>query len=319
MNKEYGIDKMFPEYNFLVTGVSYVGNPKSNTVMYVTKKVERLVDNLRNKCVKNCLIFAEKGIAVDEDLLDNNHFVFSSNPVGEYAEFLNKFVAEQKRIECSKKYLLTEGGYYLGEDVQIGNGCYIEPNCLIGHGVTIGDSASILSGTVIKNSNIGNNFIANENSVIGAYGFTMATDSGGNKIRIPTLGAVIIGDNVEVGSHNNISCGSSGNTIISDNVKIDTQVHIGHDVQLKNNVEITAGCIVGGFAIIGENAFLGINSTIRNRIVLGKNSRVSMGAVVTKDVEDNQTVTGNFAVDHNRFISELKQANDLSNPKIWIQ
>ena len=72
-------------------------------------------------------------------------------------------------------------------------------------------------------------------------------------------------------------------------------VHIGHDAHLHKNVEITAGAVVGGFVDARDGAYIGINAVIRNRISLGINSFVGMGATVTKSVEDGVTVVGNPA------------------------
>ena len=293
--------------NFNVTGASYIGHPLDNTVMFITNKICNLLDNLKG--IKNCLIFAEDGMDVPVDYISNNYFVFTSTPQRDYAIFVSEFAKKKEEQNRKRKYSLEEGGYYIGEGVHLGDECYIEPMCLIGHDVVIGNNARIYSGTVIKNAVIGDNFIANENSVIGAYGFTMTEDKHNDLIRIPTLGKVIIGDNVEIGSHDNISCGSGGNTIIEDNVKLDTQVHVGHDAYLHKNVEVTAGAIIGGFVEIYEKSFIGINATLRNRIILGDASRVSMGSVVTRNVDSNQTVSGNFAVDHKRFLTELRDAN----------
>ena len=87
---------------------------------------------------------------------------------------------------------------------------------------------------ILEDAVIGDNFVACEDSTIGTNGFTMTEDESGNKFRIPTLGKVVIGNNaaVEIYSLTNISCGSAGNTIIEDNVKIDSLVHIGHDAYL---------------------------------------------------------------------------------------
>ena len=138
-------------------------------------------------------------------------------------------------------------------------------------------------------------FLCNEQAVIGANGFTMATDRNGNKLRIPTLGGVRIGNHVEVGAHDGISCGSSGNTIIEDYVKLDALVHIGHDVHLEKNVEITAGVIIGGFCTLGEEAYAGINSCLRNRRTIGSNVTIGMGTTVIRDIPANTTVVGNPA------------------------
>ncbi len=276
-----------------IIGVSYIGNPVSNTAMFVTKKVAHLLDNLKD--VSGCLIFAENGIKVNDYMQKCNYFCFSDKPQRDYAKFVNVLYSKRIREERQKKYMLTSEGYYVGEGAVIGENSYIEPLCIIGHDVTIGRNATILSGTVIKNSIIGDDFLANEHSLIGAAGFTITEDEHKNKLRIPTMGGVKIGNRVEIGAHDNISCGTGGNTIIEDYVKLDAFVYIGHDSHLFPNVEITAGNIVGGFAVINKNVYVGINSSIRNRIFIGENSIVGMGSNVTKSVESNITVAGNPA------------------------
>ena len=76
---------------------------------------------------------------------------------------------------------------------------------------------------------------------------------------------------------------------------MDALVHIGHDARIKKNVEIAAGAIIGGFDVIGEGTFIGINACIRNRITMGTGSMIGMGATVVKGVDSKQTVVGNPA------------------------
>lgn len=273
-----------------IIGVSYVGQPQNNTVMYITKKVEYLINNLNN--VSNCKIFVENNINVPKEIEKNNDIVRCESPQLDYVTFVKEI--ETQINNKSRKYI-CENNSYIGENVSIGNNTIIEPGCLIGHDVQIGENAYIKSGTKIKKSIIGDNFISGENSTIGTLGFTMTEDNEGNKIRIPTLGKIIIGNNVEIGALTNISCGSAGDTIIEDNVKIDSLVYIGHDVHLHKNVEIPAGAIIGGFDEIKEGAYVGINAAIKNRKIIGENAIVGMGAVVIKNVEDNQVVIGNPA------------------------
>jgi UDP-3-O-[3-hydroxymyristoyl] glucosamine N-acyltransferase len=276
-----------------IKSASYVGKPISNTVMYVTKKIEALLTNLDN--VKNCLIFCEDTIDIPEKLAQIHTFLKTANPQLDYAKYVSRLAYENEQISLHRKYVITDGGYYIGENVIIGKKPIIEPLCLIDHDVIIGDNARIYSGAKIRNAIIGDNFIANENSVVGTHAFTMARDENNNRVRIPTLGKVIIGNNVEVGMLTNISVGTAGNTFIDDYVKIDSFVYIGHDVTLKHNVEITSGVIVGGFVTIENNVLIGINATLRNRITIGEKSIVGMGSVVTKSIPSDTTVVGNPA------------------------
>lgn len=288
---EYAVNSIDSNYNFMVAGVSYIGNPRENTAMYVSKKVAHLVNNLSK--IKNCLVFAEDGIEVSGELKRQNCFIFCQNPQLSYAEFVNDFAEEKYSMDSKRKYKLTDAGYYLGENVQIGCGSYIEPGCLIGHDVVIGENAKILSGSIIKNAVIGDDFFCNEKAIIGSTSFTMYEDENGNKCRIATLGKVIIGNHVEIGAGNNVAAGGCGDTIIEDYVKLDGLIHIGHEARLHKNAELTAGIIVAGFADIGEKAYIGINSSIRNRISIGSRSVIGMGSNVTKNVPPDKTVIGN--------------------------
>ncbi len=290
---DYNVNQINPRYDFIVSGASYKGNPKCNTAMFITKKVERLLGNLSG--VQECLVFAEDGIIVPSALEVNNCFVMTQSPQLDYARFANELAQIRTDRDKALRYQLTEQGYYLSETAQVGENAYIEPGRIIGHDVILGKNATILAGTVIKNAVSGDNFLANEKAVIGAKGFTMAEDESGNKMRIATLGKVLIGNRVEVGALDNISCGSGGDTVLEDNVKVDALVHIGHDVHLGKDTEITAGSIIGGFVETGLHAYIGINACIRNRIQLGEGCVVGMGSTVTKTVEAGVTVAGNPA------------------------
>lgn len=274
-----------------ITSVSYIGNPQSNSAMYVTKKVQHLIKQLES--VEGCVVFAENGVEVPPELLKKHTFIFSDLPQFDYAEYAQKIADERKREEKERKLSLTDAGYYIGENVRIGKNATIEPQAIIGHDVVIGDNAWVKAGAIIKNSVVGDDFTACEGCRIGMFGFTMAKDDFGNNIRIPTLGKVEIGNHVEVGVNTNISCGSGGNTIIEDYVKLDALVHVGHDVHIHKNAEIPAGVILGGYSDIGENVFIGINSAVRNRKSIGSNAYIGMGTVVNKNVDEGIIAVGN--------------------------
>lgn len=280
-------------HSFLIIGASYIGAPRSNTAMFISKKIGSLIHALEH--VEQCLVFAEDGLEVPNEILDRHCFVFSENPQREYAKFTKRFAEDEERANAAVPYRSCLDGTYISETAVIGENAILEPGVIIGPNVTIGKNAHIYSGAVIKNAVIGDDVIINEKAVIGSSGFTMADDENGQKIRIYSLGKVVIGNNVEIGACDNISRGSGGNTVIEDSVKIDALVHIGHDVHLYKNVEITAGAVVGGFVEAEEGAYIGINSVIRNRIKLGNHCFIGMGSTVTKSVESGVTVVGNPA------------------------
>lgn len=276
-----------------VKGASYAGQPEDFTMMYISKKVEHLLDNLHGH--HGCLVFVEDTIVVPEELDRDNTIVKCPNPQFAYAQCATEFWKKQLASDKSRGYTLTDGGYYIGDNVKIGENPYIEPGVFIGHDVVIGDNAVILTGSVIKHAVIGDNFLCNEHAVIGNYSFTMADDENGNKFRIPALGRVVIGNWVEIGPFTDVAAGACGDTVLEDYVKIDALVHVGHEAHLHKNTEATAAAVIAGFVELEERSYLGVNSSLRNRIHLGENCVVGMGATVTKAVDANVTVAGNPA------------------------
>ena len=101
--------------------------------------------------------------------------------------------------------------------------------------------------------------------------------------------------------------GVFGTTYIGKYVHVDDLVQVGHDVKIGDLSIIVAGTVIGGRTRIGENSYLSINSTIKNGLILGENCKVNMGAVVSQNVKDNETVTGNLAIEHSKFIKNLKK------------
>lgn len=282
----------YPEYSFDIMGASYAGAPKDNTVMFISMKVIKLIENLNGH--HDCLVFVPKTASVPKEVENKNGIIYCDNPQLEFARFATKL---DSKIQNKNKYRRyhEKNGSVIGENVNIGEETYIEPGCFIDHDVTIGANSKILSGCRIRNAIIGDNFICNENAVIGNASFTIAEDDNGYKVRIPALGNVIVGNDVEVGPLNDIARGTCGSTILEDRVKLDGLVHIGHEAHLCEDVEITAGVTIAGFVHIGKKGYLGIGSSVKNRISIGKNSIIGMGAVVIRTVDENTVVVGNPA------------------------
>lgn len=278
---------------FPVNGVSYGGAPRSHTALYITAKVANLLAGLYE--VENCVVFVQTGMEIPKPLQAKHFFVFSDLPQLAYARLADEFSQQREQRERGLRYEFRQPGYSISETARIGDDAYIEPGVVIGHDVVIGDRARILAGAIIKHAIIGDDFTCNEGAVVGTYSFTMADDEAGNKYRIPALGLVRIGDHVEIGANNNVACGSCSDTVLEDYVKLDALVHVGHDVHLCKDVEITAGATIAGFVTVGEHAYFGVNSCFRNRISIGENAIIGMGSTVTKSVDAGVTVAGNPA------------------------
>ena len=100
---------------------------------------------------------------------------------------------------------------------------------------------------------------------------------------------VIIGDNIEIGSHSRIHRGRWRNTEIGNGTKIDSGVHIAHNDIIGENVFIVSGTTIGGSVTIGDECFIGENVCIRQGLKIANNVTIGMGSVVTKSIEESDT------------------------------
>ncbi|MHB1152805.1 MAG: UDP-3-O-(3-hydroxymyristoyl)glucosamine N-acyltransferase [Eubacteriales bacterium] len=196
---------------------------------------------------------------------------------------------------------------------KVGKNCIINTLTSIAeYNVIIGDNVIIEEFAVIReNTFIGDNTIIRAGAKIGSQGFEFK-HTNNCIMSVVHLGGVIIGENVEIQYNTCIDRAVYpwDNTEIGNYSKIDNLVHIGHAVKIKKNVMIVANSGLGGRTIVNDNTWIGFAATIINGISIGENARANIGSVVTKSVPDNCSVTGNFAIEHNKFIRNLKKANE---------
>ncbi len=193
---------------------------------------------------------------------------------------------------------------------KIGEGCVISKRASIAaNSVEIGDRVIIEDNvTIYDHVTIGNDCVIRSGAVIGGKAFTFAGTNDNRILGMEDLGRVVIGDRVEVFSLTHIAKGilPTDTTDIKDDAKIDALVQIGHGSVIGERTLIAEGAVIAGNVHIGADAWIGVNATVSNRIRIGDHARVSLGSVVTKDVAEGQTVTGNFAIEHSQFLQHLK-------------
>lgn len=176
-------------------------------------------------------------------------------------------------------------------NVEIGECALVEPFCTVGPDVVIGRGSMIRSGArIYPRVSIGEESVIGANAVIGSEGFGFVRDEAGNKTRIPHLGGIIIGSHVEIGALSVVQYGTISPTIIEDYVKIDDNVEVAHNAHIARNVSVTGGVVIGGSAVIETEAWIGINSSIRDGRRVGSRALVGMDASVQDDLADNAVV-----------------------------
>jgi len=131
----------------------------------------------------------------------------------------------------------------------------------------------------------------------------------GDHLLTQSKGKVIIKKNSILTNHNivNFALEEDNATIIGENVIMGSMNIIGHNSKIGDHTQIICNVTILGHVNIGKNCLIGPSSTIKNRVQIGDKAIVSMGSVVTQNVEAGKRVTGNFAIDHDKFIDNLKK------------
>ena len=88
--------------------------------------------------------------------------------------------------------------------------------------------------------------------------------------------------------------------------KLDCQIHLTHDCDIGDRVTLAACAEISGRVTIGDDSYLGPNVSVSNGLKSGKNAHITVGAVVVRDVDDGERVTGNFALPHRKWIAFIK-------------
>lgn len=172
----------------------------------------------------------------------------------------------------------------IGKYVVIGRGVRVGAGTVIHHHVVIGDEVAIGERCVIKSG-----------AVIGEEGFGFERDAQGKAHRLPHIGTVRIGNDVEIGSLTTVCRGTLADTVLRDGCKIDDHVHIAHNIDVGEDAFVIACAEVSGGVKIGPRAWIAPNASILNQLTIGADAVVGLGGVVVKSIADGAVVAGNPA------------------------
>jgi UDP-3-O-[3-hydroxymyristoyl] glucosamine N-acyltransferase len=200
-------------------------------------------------------------------------------------------------------------GVHVGADTVIGPGCFVGENSRIGAGTRLYARVTVYHGC-----RIGARGIIHAGAVIGSDGFGNAKD-GEVWRKIPQIGGVTIGNDVEIGANTTIDRGALDDTVIGNGVKLDNQIQIAHNVSIGDHTAIAACAGIAGSAKIGRHCTLGGASMIYGHITIADNINVSAGTLVMKSLDEPGTYTGVYPfTEHKRWLrnaSHLRQLDDL--------
>lgn len=292
-----------------------------NTLSLASSNEIALVDNI--KYIEKFYTSKASAYIVSKELYnklkvrENVSFLVSDNAYLSYAYILNTFYPKSKQsnlkgftnINISKNAKVSEKAL-IKSNVTIGKNSIINSFSSVGPNVYIGDNCYIGNNVNISNTFMNSNVIIQDGSVIGQDGFGYAYD-GKNYIKVPQVGIVKIGSNVEVGSNCTIDRGSLKYTEICDGVKLDNLVHIAHNVVIKENTMIAGQTGVAGSTIIGKNVLIGGQVGIAGHLLIGDNVQIGAQAGVTKNIKKETKISGTPAVNLNTYLKQAVYLNKM--------
>ena len=195
-------------------------------------------------------------------------------------------------------------GAVVGAGARIGKNCVIESNVVIGPGVEIGDDCWIGACASVSHAILGNRVTVFPGARIGQDGFGFAMDPSGH-VRIPQIGRVLIGDDVEVGANATIDRGSGPDTVIGRGTMIDNLVQIGHNVEIGRGSVIVAMVGISGSTKIGDHVLIAGHSGVAGHLTIGDGARISAKSGVFRDVPAGAQVVGFPAVPTRQFFRQM--------------
>lgn len=199
-------------------------------------------------------------------------------------------------------------GVVLCEDVVIGPGCVLLDDVYVG-----AESRLLASVTLCSATKLGSRCLIHPGTVIGSDGFGLANDNGA-WVKVPQIGCVVLGDDVEIGASCSVDRGAIGNTEIADGVKIDNQVHIAHNVKVGRHTAI-AGCVgIAGSTTIGAQNTLAGGALVTGHIELADNVHISGATVVTRSIRKPGLYTGTVpSMEHAGWLKNFARLRHLDD------
>jgi UDP-3-O-[3-hydroxymyristoyl] glucosamine N-acyltransferase len=288
-----------------ITAPEQLENASSTEISIIgSKKYEKSWKNSNA-----CAAIVNDNISIEPG--DNKAFIKVKNADLAMSQVLEMFAAPVPSfiVDIHPKAVVDETAI-IKNGVKIGAGCYIGPNVTIAENAiiypnvtildfsTIGKNTVIWSGVVVRERcHIGNDCILHPNATIGADGFGFRPCPEKGLVKIPHIGNVIIGNNVEVGANSCIDRGKFSATVLGDGCKIDNLVQIGHNSKLGKFCIMAGNSGLAGSVTLGDGVIIGGSASIKDHTNIGSGAIVGAGSGVVADVEAGKTVLGYPAVD----------------------
>lgn len=287
-----------------ITGVAGVNDAKEGDATFLADKKHL---NKLKETPASCIIVKEfvEGLHMPQIKVPDPYYAFTIllrhfyvKPL-EYSGVSSNAVIS-KTAEIGEGVTIMENSHICGNAV-IGRGTYVHPLVFIGEGAIIGEDCIIYPNVVIRDGvAIGNRVIIHPSAVIGADGFGFIFRQGAHQ-KIPQVGGVSIGDDVEIGACVCIDRATTGNTVIGKGTKIDNLVQIGHNVKVGENCIIVGQVGIGGSTVIGNYVTIGGQVAISDHSTLEDGVMIAGQSGVVGNLS-NGVYSGSPAIEHKKWL-----------------
>lgn len=287
------VDSVAPLADAGEAQLSFLSNPKYAAQLASTRAGAILVGN--------------------DEQSDDERLIRVGNPYFAMASVVARYFDRRPRPEGISPLASIAATATLGANVAVGPFATIGDGVIVGDGVVIYQNVSIEAGSMIgegtivyplvsiyDRSIIGRRCIIHSGVVIGADGYGFATE-GGRHHKIPQIGIVRIGDDVEIGAGSTIDRAALGETVIGDGTKIDDQVMVGHNVKIGQHCLLVAQVGIAGSTELGDGVVVAGQSGFAGHLRIGNGVQVAAKSAVLDDVADGQKVMGIPAVPFREF------------------
>ncbi len=288
--------KVVGDGGVLITGVSGIKEAAEGDITFLANpKYSSLMDKTRAAAI----------ITSADAQNTSKPVIVTENPSLAFAKIISMFMPDDAAHPQGIDYTVVMGknvtlgkdvalGPYvvIGDNVSIGDNTIIYAGCFIGHHTRIGSNALIYPHVSVRERvSIGNRVIIHSGTVIGSDGFGFATIKGSHH-KIPQVGIVEIGDDVEIGANVTIDRARFNKTVIGRGTKIDNLVQIAHNVVIGENSLIVAQVGISGSTILGNNVTLAGQAGLVGHITVGDNAIVTAQSGVAKSVPADTMFSG---------------------------
>ena len=269
----------------------------------------------------SAVILAEEDVAdcpVDCLVSDNPYLaharvmnVLYPEPAGSAGIHSSTVVDPSARIDDSAS---IAANCYIGAGVVVEAGVVIGPACVVLDNTVIGEGSRLIASvTLCSDTQLGRRCLVHPGAVIGGDGFGLANDEGA-WIKVPQIGRAVLGDDVEIGSCSSVDRGAIGDTRLADGVKIDSQVHVAHNVQIGEHTALAGCSAIAGSSKVGAYCTIAGGAGVTGHVELADHVHVSGVTSVTRSIKEPGLYTGTVpAMEHAVWLKNFARLRHLDD------